>query len=50
MTDKRTSRIILHVPQENMVTLVETARASKVSIHDFVLQAAFDRAKRVLAK
>jgi uncharacterized protein (DUF1778 family) len=50
MNNKRTSRIILHVPQEDMVTLVQAARASKISIHDFVLQAAFDRAMRVLGK
>jgi uncharacterized protein (DUF1778 family) len=33
-----------------MVRLVQAARTSKVSLHDFVLQAAFERAKRVLAK
>jgi uncharacterized protein (DUF1778 family) len=48
MNDKRTSRIVLHVPQEDMVTLVQAARTSRVSIHDFVLQAAIERAKRVL--
>jgi uncharacterized protein (DUF1778 family) len=42
---QRTSRIVLHVPQEDMVRLVQAARASKVSIHAFVLQAAFERAK-----
>jgi uncharacterized protein (DUF1778 family) len=50
MNNKRTFRIVLHVTQEDMVKIVQAARASKVSIHDFVLQAAFDRAKRVLAK
>jgi uncharacterized protein (DUF1778 family) len=50
MDNKRTFRIVLHVSQEDMVKIMQAARASKVSIHDFVLQAAFDRAKRVLAK
>jgi uncharacterized protein (DUF1778 family) len=40
MNDKRTSRVVLHVKREDMVTLVQAARASRVSIHDFVLQAA----------
>ena len=48
MNDKLTSRLVLHVPQEDMVHLVQAARASGVSVHDFVLQAAIDRAKRVL--
>jgi uncharacterized protein (DUF1778 family) len=50
MNNEPTSRMVLHVPQEDMVRLVQAARVSKNNVHDFVLQAALERAKRVLRR
>jgi uncharacterized protein (DUF1778 family) len=50
MNNKRTFRIVLHVRQDDMVKIVQAARALKVNPHDFVVQTAVERAKRVLAK
>jgi hypothetical protein len=48
MNNKRTSRLVLHIPQEDMVRLVEAARACRQSIHDFALLATVERTNRVL--
>jgi uncharacterized protein (DUF1778 family) len=50
MNNKRTFRIVLHVQQEDMVNIVQAARALKVNPHDFVVQTAVEPAKRVLGK
>jgi uncharacterized protein (DUF1778 family) len=50
MNNKRTFRVVLHVSQEDMIKIVQAGRTLKVNPHDFVVQTAVERAKRVLAK
>ena len=50
MNNKPTFRVVLHVPQEDMVKIVQAGRALKVNPRDFVVQTAVERAKRVLGK
>jgi uncharacterized protein (DUF1778 family) len=45
MNNNRTFRIVLHVPLEVMVKIVQAARALKVNPHDFVVRTAVERAK-----
>ena len=47
---RRTFRIVLHVSQDDMIKIVQAARALKVNPHDFVVQTAVERAKYVLGK
>lgn len=48
MNDKPTSRLHLHIPQEDATLVARAALVTKQNVSEFIISAAVERAKRVL--